>query len=73
MHRKLAVRPEESAHLVADSGDLPEGVLVSDLVTHAANGHRDLFESELRLAQTRRNELLALVQLYRALGGGWQA
>jgi outer membrane protein, multidrug efflux system len=24
------------------------------------------------LAQTRRNELLSLVQLYKALGGGWQ-
>jgi outer membrane protein TolC len=33
---------------------------------------RDLFDAELRLAQTRRNELLAMVQLYRALGGGWQ-
>jgi len=32
----------------------------------------DLFDAELRLAQTRRNELLAMVQLYRALGGGWQ-
>jgi outer membrane protein TolC len=27
---------------------------------------------ELSLALTKRNELLALVQLYRALGGGWQ-
>jgi hypothetical protein len=33
---------------------------------------RDLFEAEVGLAQTRRDELLALVQLYRALGGGWQ-
>jgi len=24
------------------------------------------------LAQTKRNELLSLVQLYKALGGGWQ-
>jgi len=32
---------------------------------------RDLFDAELGLAQTRRNELLVLVQLYRALGGGW--
>jgi outer membrane protein, multidrug efflux system len=30
------------------------------------------FDAELSLAQTRRNELLALVQLYKALGGGWQ-
>ncbi len=31
-----------------------------------------LFEQELLLAQTRGAELRALVQLYRALGGGWQ-
>ena len=30
------------------------------------------FSAELGLAQARLNELLALVQLYRALGGGWQ-
>ena len=31
-----------------------------------------LFSSELDLAKARREELLAGVQLYRALGGGWQ-
>lgn len=30
------------------------------------------FSAELNLAQARLNELLALVQLYQALGGGWQ-
>ena len=39
---------------------------------NALDADRDLFEAELGLAQTRRDELLALVQLYRALGGGWQ-
>ena len=28
--------------------------------------------SEIGLAQARLNELLALVQIYKALGGGWQ-
>jgi outer membrane protein, multidrug efflux system len=32
----------------------------------------DLFVAELSLAQARLNELLSLVQLYKALGGGWQ-
>jgi multidrug efflux system outer membrane protein len=32
----------------------------------------ELFNSELSLAQARLNELLSVVQLYRALGGGWQ-
>jgi len=43
-----------------------------DTLLNALDADRDLFDSELGLAQTRRNELLVLVQLYRALGGGWQ-
>jgi multidrug efflux system outer membrane protein len=34
---------------------------------------QELFGAELSLAQARRNELLSVVQLYRALGGGWQS
>ena len=33
---------------------------------------QELFTAELNLAQARLNELLSVVQLYRALGGGWQ-
>jgi outer membrane protein, multidrug efflux system len=33
---------------------------------------RDLFDAELLLAQARRDEILAVVQLYKVLGGGWQ-
>ena len=43
-----------------------------DTLLNALDADRDLFEAELGLAQTRRDELLALVQLYHALGGGWQ-
>jgi len=43
-----------------------------DTLLSALDADRELFNSELSLAQTRRNELLALVQLYKALGGGWQ-
>jgi outer membrane protein, multidrug efflux system len=32
---------------------------------------QQLFDAELRLAQARRDELLSVVQLYQALGGGW--
>jgi len=34
---------------------------------------QELFTAELGLAQARLNELLSVVQLYRALGGGWQS
>jgi len=33
---------------------------------------RQLFDSEFKLTQDRANELLAVIALYRALGGGWQ-
>ena len=33
---------------------------------------QDLFDAELELARTRSDQLNAVVQLYRALGGGWQ-
>ncbi len=36
------------------------------------DAQRSLFNSELTLAQTNRDQLVALVQLYKALGGGWQ-
>jgi outer membrane protein, multidrug efflux system len=44
-----------------------------DTLLSALDADRDLFDAELGLAQVRRNELLTLVQLYRALGGGWQS
>jgi len=43
-----------------------------DSLLNALDADRDLFQAELDLTVTRRNELLSLVQLYKALGGGWQ-
>ena len=43
-----------------------------DSLLNALDADRDLFSNELLLAQDRRNELLAMVKLYKALGGGWQ-
>jgi multidrug efflux system outer membrane protein len=43
-----------------------------DSLLNALDADRDLFSAERSLAQTKRNELLALVLLYKALGGGWQ-
>jgi multidrug efflux system outer membrane protein len=36
------------------------------------DAQRQLFDSQLSLARTQRDELTSVVQLYRALGGGWQ-
>jgi multidrug efflux system outer membrane protein len=43
-----------------------------DTLLNALVSDTSLFNAELSLAQTKRNELLSLVQLYKALGGGWQ-
>jgi multidrug efflux system outer membrane protein len=39
---------------------------------NALGSDQDLFIAELSLAQIRLDEWLSLVQLYKALGGGWQ-
>lgn len=38
----------------------------------ALDADRELFDAERSLALARRDELLSVVQLYKALGGGWQ-
>jgi multidrug efflux system outer membrane protein len=43
-----------------------------DTLLNALDADRDLFEAELNLTQTKRDELISVVQLYKALGGGWQ-
>jgi len=43
-----------------------------DTQLNALDADRDLFQAELVLAQIRLDELLTVVQLYKALGGGWQ-
>ena len=42
-----------------------------DTQLNALDADRDLFQAQLNLAQIRLNELLSVVQLYKALGGGW--
>jgi len=43
-----------------------------DTQLNALDADRDLFQAQLALAQLKRNEILSVVQLYKALGGGWQ-
>jgi outer membrane protein, multidrug efflux system len=44
---------------------------VSNLL-EALDADRELFDAERSLAQAHRDELVSVVQLYKALGGGWQ-
>jgi multidrug efflux system outer membrane protein len=60
--------------------DLQESVRLSNMrykggtttYLEVLDGQRSLFAAELTLAQARGTEYQSLVQLYRALGGGWQ-
>ena len=67
----------EQEHLVAALQDRKRLAYVRyrggvDTQLNALDADRDLFQAELSLAQIRLNELLSVVQLYKALGGGWQ-
>jgi multidrug efflux system outer membrane protein len=71
---EVRVRQENSV------ADLEESVRLSNMryrggtttYLEVLDGQRSLFAAELTLAEARGNEYRSLVQLYRALGGGWQ-
>jgi outer membrane protein TolC len=44
-----------------------------DSYLQVLDSERNLFQGELGLAALRRQELASIVELYRALGGGWTA
>jgi outer membrane protein, multidrug efflux system len=71
---EVRVRQEETV------ADLQESVRLSNMryqggtttYLEVLDGQRSLFAAELTLADARGNEYQSLVQLYKALGGGWQ-
>ena len=76
-HRKSREIREKQEQLLTTLQDRSELAYLRyrggvDTLLNALDADRDLFDAELGLAQARRNELLALVQIYKALGGGWQ-
>jgi len=76
-YRKNQETRAEQEHLVASAKDAAHLSEVRfkagttdylEVLTNETNA----FSAELALAQAQGNELIALVQLYQALGGGWQ-
>jgi multidrug efflux system outer membrane protein len=73
-NHQVRVRQEQSV------ADLEESVRLSNMrykggttaYLEVLDGQRSLYSAELTLAQARGTEYQSLVQLYRALGGGWQ-
>jgi multidrug efflux system outer membrane protein len=77
-HRKRREFREQQAALVESLRDAARlaGIRYRGGVTsylEVLDTERELFDAELLLAQAQRDELLAIVRLYRALGGGWEA
>lgn len=75
-YRKTTEQRGEQERLVASLRDATrlstqryQGGLDSYL--QVLDSERNLFQSELALATLRRQELASIVELYRALGGGW--
>ena len=71
--REFRARQEERTQANRDATELAnvryEGGVTSYL--EVLYNEQELFSAELSLAVARRNELLSVIQLYRALGGGW--
>jgi multidrug efflux system outer membrane protein len=71
------VRTEQTIGVVAleDAAKLSRSRYDTGLATYleVLIADQQLFQQQLQLARTRGEELQAFAQLYRALGGGWQA
>ena len=70
---QVRVRQEESVKDLQDSVDLSLSRYRGGITTYleVLDGQRSLYSAELTLAQARGSEYQSLVQLYKALGGGW--
>jgi outer membrane protein, multidrug efflux system len=72
--REVRIEQEISVKDLQDSVDTSLKRYRGGITTYleVLDGQRSLFSAELTLAQARGNEYQSLVQLYKALGGGWQ-
>jgi outer membrane protein TolC len=72
--REQRVQQELLVAALADSAALANTRFLGGLDSYlqVLDAERQLFDAELELTRIRAAELLNLVQLYKALGGGWQ-
>ena len=73
-YHQVRVRQEKTVVDLQDSVNLSLSRYRGGITTYleVLDGQRSLYSAELTLAQARGNEYQSLVQLYDALGGGWQ-
>jgi multidrug efflux system outer membrane protein len=69
----VRIEQERAVQALSESLRIAKVRYVGGLSTYieVLDAQQQLFPAENALAQTTRDELLALVELYRALGGGW--
>jgi multidrug efflux system outer membrane protein len=71
---QVRIEQERAVMALSESVNVARTRYMGGLSTYieVLDAQQQLFPAENALAQTRRDELIALVALYRALGGGWQ-
>jgi outer membrane protein, multidrug efflux system len=71
---EIRVAQEKTVEDLSDSVSTSLKRYLGGIATYleVLDNQRSLFSAQLTLAQDRGNEFQSLVQLYRALGGGWQ-
>jgi outer membrane protein, multidrug efflux system len=72
--REQRIQQELLVEALADSAAIANTRFLGgiDSYLQVLDAERQLFDAELELTRVRANELLNIVQLYKALGGGWQ-
>lgn len=72
---EIRVQQEEGVVALRDAGELSRLRYDQGLSTYleVLYADQELFRQELQLARTRGAQMRVIAQLYRALGGGWQA
>jgi multidrug efflux system outer membrane protein len=73
-YREVRLRDEEYVHDLDESVRLANMRYDGGVTTYleVLQAQQSLFTEQLTLAESRGNEFQSVVQLYRALGGGWQ-
>jgi len=74
MLKEVALESGKQVDALREEKDLANERFYGGVTTYleVLDSDRQLFDSELKLTQDRANSLLAVIALYRALGGGWQ-
>ncbi len=72
--REVRARLEVSVRARVESVELAKVRYTNGVASYldVVQAEQNLFPAEIQLAQTIGSQFVALTQLYRALGGGWQ-